>query len=489
MSGGLRDKLERLRAHAASVKQAEAAAREADTAARAEADGGVRAAGSADESRSIGADAAGSEVRNGMTPAGEEGTGRPASACGRGEDAFADLGAEEVRNDHGVFLLRTAVYPLEHRHGHYLLEQLPSYAAKLKPVAARQNKGRTDREEAEPDAIETERLLFLDTETTGLGVGAGNVPFMVGIGYADLKARQFVVEQLLIRHPGEERAMLAYLLTRFAGRTHLVTYNGRTFDWPVLVNRFVLNGWRRSGAEPGHLDFLHPSRALWRNTLPSCKLSRIEEDRLGISRAHDVPGALAPELYLRYLNEGDAEHLRGVFIHNERDVLTLVTLAIHFGGLLDGRLGAEWALPEEPEELYRTASWLDANGGPDHAERLFAALIARRETSAERWLLPTAGRYKRLGRLDEAAALWLRAAEAAERSVLPSFEAHVELAMLYEHRVKDAALALRYAERALELAHRKPLSARDPARGRAEREGLAHRIERLRRKTNAPLAR
>nr|WP_255654430.1 ribonuclease H-like domain-containing protein [Cohnella sp. REN36] len=409
-----------------------------------------------------------------------------------GRDAFAELGAEEVVTDQGAFLLRKAVYPLEHRHGHYLLEQLPVYAAELKPIAARQNKKRAEEETGErlSGDIETGKLLFLDTETTGLGVGAGNVPFMVGIGYADLQDRLFVVEQLLIRHPGEERAMLSYLLTRFNGKTHLVTYNGRTFDWPVLVNRFVLNGWRRSGAEPGHLDFLHPSRALWRHTLPSCKLSRIEEDRLGIIRKDDVPGSLAPELYMRYLSERDPEHLRGVFLHNERDILTLATLSIHFGGLLAGRLGAEWALPEESEELYRTAAWLDAHGAEAYAERLYEALLARRgEPASERWVLPAAARFKRLGRLDEAASLWLRAAEAAERSALPSVEAHVELAMLYEHRLKDLPQALRYAERALELARRKPLPARDPARGRAEREALARRIERLLRKSNAPIAR
>src|SRR5690606_20144828 len=123
--------------------------------------------------------------------------------------------------------------------------------------------------------------------------------------------------------------------------THLVTYNGRSFDWPVLESRFILNGWRRTEAAPGHLDFLHPSRALWRNTLPSCRLSTVEEQRLGIVRSDDVPGSLAPELYMRFLQDGDLSHVGGVFIHNELDVLTLASMAVHFGHLLSGGLGSD----------------------------------------------------------------------------------------------------------------------------------------------------
>jgi len=268
-----------------------------------------------------------------------------------------------------------------------------------------------------------------------------------------------------------------------AGRTHLVTYNGRSFDWPELASRFILNGWRRSGVEPGHLDFLHPSRALWRNTLESCRLSRIEEHRLGVERGGDVPGSLAPELYVKFLRDGDAGHLEGVYRHNERDVLTLVTLATHFGALLSGKEEDEPAadeLPEGAEELYRTAVWLEKHGMRKRAERLFAALTARQDDAAARWWLPAAQRYKRLGRWEQAVRLWERAAERAEGAALPSVEAHVELAMFYEHRAKDAAAALRYAEAALELALRRPASARE----REEREALRRRVERLRRKAS-----
>lgn len=444
---------------------------------------------------------------------GESGSGETDEDSELLHQAFEKLGVRRIDNEYGSFLLRRCEYKLDYKHGLYELGELLRCAGNLQPVAARQNKtaaasanggmagrgaskaGRLDNasESDAPDSantlddhpVDALRLLFLDTETTGLGVGAGNVPFMIGFGFFEPDQGRMFVEQTLIRHPGEEKAMLQYLLGRMNGRTHLVTYNGRSFDWPLLASRFILNGWRRTGPEPGHLDFLHPSRALWRNTLESCRLSRIEEERLGIGRIDDVPGSLAPELYMRYLNDGDASHLEGVYLHNERDILTLVTLATHFAGLLSGVVTGgpgPGMLPEGAEELYRTAAWLDTHGRAELAEPFFRTLSERSESSAARWWLLTALRYKRMGRLDVAVPLWERAAARGEQAAFPSYEAHVELAMHYEHRAKDIGMALRYAEQALELALRRTASLRETARVREEREALRKRLERLKRK-------
>ncbi|GIO11512.1 hypothetical protein J19TS2_10670 [Cohnella xylanilytica] len=485
MSGGLRERLERLRAQAAAAKAADEAyiaQAKAETAAE-EREGA--AAQALARPGAAGLDAASSTGEAAAVAVAREAEKEKAQS--ELHPSFARLGVEQADNEFGSFLLRRLAYPLASRHGLYELRELLDYAPWLEPVASRQNKGADDLSGL---PIEAGRLLFLDTETTGLGVGAGNVPFMIGIGYVEPAEGKLYVEQTLIRHPGEEKAMLHYLLGRMANRTHLVTYNGRSFDWPVLAGRYILNGWRRKGPEPGHLDFLHPSRALWRNTLESCRLSRIEQDRLGIAREEDVPGSLAPELYVKFLSDGDAAHLEGVYLHNERDVLTLVTLATHFGALLagSGRLGlgeeaAGDGIPEAAEELFRTAAWLDAHGRTDRSERLFEALAARQDEAASRWWLKTALRYKKLGRFEAAVPLWLRAADRAEKAAFPSYEAHVELAMFYEHRAKNASEALRFAERALELALRRPVSAREQARIREEREGLRHRVERLRRKS------
>ncbi|UJF35968.1 ribonuclease H-like domain-containing protein [Paenibacillus hexagrammi] len=187
-----------------------------------------------------------------------------------------------------------------------------------------------------PDAeggIRIEELLFFDTETTGLGVGAGNVPFLIGIGY--YSAEQFVVEQLLIRNHAEEYAMLTYVQALMSRFSRLVSYNGRTFDWPLLKNRFIMNRIKIDDSHILQLDLLYPSRSLWRNTLPSCRLSKVEESRLDFERSDDVPGSMAPTLYFQYLAEQDPNILQGVLTHNEHDILTLAALSIHFGKLLE----------------------------------------------------------------------------------------------------------------------------------------------------------
>ena len=133
-----------------------------------------------------------------------------------------EMGVRVVASTEGEFLVRESRYPLEHRHGMHQLAELP---IAQRALGAFDQAGVVD-----PDGA---NLLFLDLETTGLGVGAGNVPFMVGLAYS--RDGKFCVEQMLIRHPAEERAMIAYLTEKLPTFSHLVTYNGRTFDWPVLI--------------------------------------------------------------------------------------------------------------------------------------------------------------------------------------------------------------------------------------------------------------
>lgn len=106
---------------------------------------------------------------------------------------------------------------------------------------------------AETSGMPHERLLFMDTETTGLGHGAGNVPFMIGIGFYE--GDRFTVEQMLIRHPGEEAAMLGYLQNKLKSRPVLISYNGKSFDWPIVKNRYIMNRMPLQAEPAGHIDF------------------------------------------------------------------------------------------------------------------------------------------------------------------------------------------------------------------------------------------
>jgi len=380
---------------------------------------------------------------------------------------FAAMGVKLARSAHGSFLLRRVEVPLDTRHGDHRFAQLLEAAPALGAF------------HGSDESVAADRVLFFDLETTGLGVGAGNVPFMIGLGC--VQGGSYAVEQTVIRHPAEERAMLAYLLELLPRFPYLATYNGKTFDWPVLESRFIMNGFGRVDYKPKHLDFLHPSRSVWRNTLASCKLSRIEEERLGIFRKDDLPGAMAPQMYFRFLSDGNPAHLEGVYRHNEWDMLALACLAVRFGFFLDGRLGTDVTMPTEPEELLRTGLWLEKMGFGRLAEPLFARLAQAAEPSPS-WCLPLAARDKRCGNWERAVVLWQKAASEEERLPAATGEAHIELAMYHEHRERNYAAALGYAETALELAARRLSLHRGDPKRRAELEAIRKRAERLRRK-------
>src|ERR1700674_156551 len=174
-----------------------------------------------------------------------------------------------------------------------------------------------------------EKWLFLDTETTGLAGGTGTYAFLIGLGWWDAGGLQ--VEQFFMRDFAEEHSLLQELSQRIAERPVLVTFNGKSFDWPLLENRFTMT---RSIAVPklaAHLDLLHPARALWRLRLGSVRLVELERHvlhapRLGWHRENDVASALIPQYYFDYLRGGPAEPLAGVVRHNQMDLRGLAAL-------------------------------------------------------------------------------------------------------------------------------------------------------------------
>lgn len=381
---------------------------------------------------------------------------------------WSTFGVELRRNDSGAYLVRRTIYPLDHRHGTHAVGELNEASAGLSAF-------HPDAGEPAPDSI-----VYLDLETTGLGVGAGNVPFMVGIGY--MQGDSFVIEQTLIRHPAEEYAMLQDLQRKLRNYTYLATYNGKTFDWPLVQNRMIMNAIRFADWSPLHLDFLHPSRSVWRNTLASCKLSHIEEERLGIARLDDVPGSLAPQLYFQYLADGDPAPLEGVFRHNESDLLSLACLSIRFGWLLQEQIFRRIPYPEEAEELVRTGLWLNRMGGCELPETLFKRAMDS-ERAAPSSLLMLAATDKKAGNWDRAVLLWQKAiVQAGERSHEAVIEACIELAMYYEHRMKELESALAYALQSMDRMERLTQYGRPDRKHRAELDSIRNRVARLRRK-------
>jgi uncharacterized protein len=216
-----------------------------------------------------------------------------------------------------------------------------------------------------------EKWLFLDTEATGFIGGAGNLAFMIGLAWWDSGGIQ--IEQLFMRDAAEEYSILLELARRIRKRPVLVTFNGKSFDWPLLVSRFQMT---RAIAPPvlkAHLDFLHPAREIWKLQIGSVRLGLLEErvlgaESLGWSRREDIDSALIPRIYFDYVC-GRSHRLEGVFRHNRIDLRGLAALAGRILQLLSVNENAppESGLPAL--ELYGIARFFGRRGRHGIARR------------------------------------------------------------------------------------------------------------------------
>jgi uncharacterized protein len=189
-------------------------------------------------------------------------------------------------------------------------------------------------------------IVFLDTETTGLHGGTGMVPFLVGLGY--FSGDDFIVIQYFIRDFDEEPSMLLALgdvLQRFK---LIVTYNGATFDLPLLEARFTLARLNTPFDRMGHLDLLPAARRLWRNGHGSCRLAALENKIAGFLRGPDVPGAMIPRSYFDFLQGRGAATMNGVLKHNVHDIVSLAALTV----CAADRIVSEPARLDNPLDLF-----------------------------------------------------------------------------------------------------------------------------------------
>jgi len=377
-------------------------------------------------------------------------------------------GGRVVETDDGGCFVIDRVYPVQHRHGPDALADLlvarPDVAARYLP----------DSRVGLPSAngFDFRHFLFLDTETTGLA-GAGTLAFMVGVAFFESRPgasqpEAFVVRQYFLRDHGDELAMLRQLDELVASKAGLVTFNGRSFDVPLLDNRYVMNRLRSRLSDLPHIDLLPPARRLYRARLGSCALSALEQNLLGLRRTEeDAPGWLIPSLYYQYLRTGDARELTRVFYHNEMDMLSMVTLAARiFRQLADSRC-------DEALDQVSLARWQADLGLRDLAEQsLRASLDADLPLEAYHLALHRLGELlKAAGRRAEAVVVWQQIAVTSGGDVT----AHVELAKHYEWHERDIPTAVEWTQRALTLLDRRPPTPNT----RLARLELLHRLERL----------
>jgi uncharacterized protein len=278
-------------------------------------------------------------------------------------------------------------------------------------------------------AIRPDRMLFLDTETTGLGGGAGTWAFLVGLAWFSGPEGPLEVEQLLLRSPADEGALIERVRERIEACDALVTYNGKAFDLPLLDGRAVMTRRPKLPARP-HLDLLHVARRVHRARLGSCRLVTLESEVLGFVRGPDIEGGEIPARYAHFLRTGDEGALAAVVEHNAWDVASMAALVGLYGEPFDLL---------HPGDLVGVAKTLARARAFETAERV-ASTALERGAGAEG--LRARGSIAR-ARGDRAQALEDFEAFAAEVS---DPKVRLELAKLYEHFVKAPLRALELVE-------------------------------------------
>lgn len=268
------------------------------------------------------------------------------------------------------------------------------------------------------------RALFLDTETTGLGAGAGILAFLVGMAWFDEQER-LVLEQLFLRSPAEETAQLAIITERLAAATVLVTFNGKSFDWPLLASRYVMNHLPVPDL-PLHLDLLHIARRLHKPRLGRVNLKSLETEVLALDRGPDIDGAEMGPRYAHFLRTFDDEVLRPVIEHNAVDVLSMVALVGLYGEPIERlneadlvSLGRTFKRARALDKAQNIADLAVKRGGGPQARRLRADLAKAR------------------GDRDGALQDFEKLCESVDDPGV-----RLELAKLYEHHVKQPQRAL-----------------------------------------------
>lgn len=279
-------------------------------------------------------------------------------------------------------------------------------------------------------SCEPSRALYLDTETTGLSGGTGTVAFLVGLAWFEEGGRSLIIEQLLLRQLYEEAPILDRLTRRIAEASLLVTFNGKSFDLPLLRTRAVMSRMNALPERP-HLDLVHVARRLHRKRIGACGLSSIEANVLGFERRGDIPSNEIAPRYAHYLRTRDESALSPIIAHNDWDVVSMAALVGLYGEPIE-RL--------DLDDLTSLARTLRRARSLDRAEEVAQVAVEGGGGGEALW---ARGEIQK-ARGDKARAL-ADFAEAIEEIDDPSLR--LELAKLYEHHAQEPLLAWELVEK------------------------------------------
>jgi hypothetical protein len=353
-------------------------------------------------------------------------------------DAEQYLDGEVMENQWGRYFLSERFYPGDKRHGNFDVSTLTGLPGELLSGISR----------GQIPPHDPSRWAFLDTETTGLAGGTGTCAFLVGVG--TIEDGGFRVRLFFMRDYDEEAAMLAALADLLQWYDVLVTYNGKTYDVPLLETRYRLARKPFPFQRMHHLDILHGARQLWKLRMESCKLTLLEYEILGFVREGDLPSEMIPYYYFEYLRTRQAFRLAPLFRHNVMDIVTLACLT--------GVVLPAFAAPAEAElrhgqDILGLARWQQRGRANDGAT-IDATELYRRAINAGlpddnlfRALWETALIEKKCGRRDEMIRICRDLAEVRNDHRIAAL---AELAKHYEHHEKDLDQALAFTIQALE---------------------------------------
>lgn len=345
------------------------------------------------------------------------------------------LSGKFISTPFGESFVRENYFPQDYKCGEVELFKIFQSSAKTISGLARDDRLKE---------IDINKTVFLDTETTGLAGGTGTYIFLVGAGY--FEGDQFCVRQYFMRDYNEERALLSAVNELLSNFEAIVSYNGKTFDVPLIQSRFIMSGMKMSLKDPYHFDLLYPARRLWKKRLESCSLSTVERDILGVIRENDVPGYLVPEIYFRYLKTKDARTLKQVFEHNLQDILSLVALVSRMCFLVEDPLNnTEYGM-----DIFSIGKMFDEEKRYEQCTHYYTEAL--KHNLAEEEILEilrlASFAYKRQGEWEEAEKIWKKTIERSPEFLCYPYE---ELAKYYEHHLKDYQKAETIIEEALNI--------------------------------------
>lgn len=347
-------------------------------------------------------------------------------------EQWEKAGLTVVDNEFGIVFKRQVQYPFHYQHGHYKLQSFFNALGKWQEAKFEH-----------PYALDmNEKVLFFDTETTGLK-GVGTQIFL--LGFLEVADAGFILTQYLLADPAHETALL-FESKLWQKNATIITYNGKSFDWPQLETRWTLHQKVLPKLRTQRqIDLLHSSKRLWKNDMEQMKLKSVEEEKLGFSRIGDIPGYLAPIIYLDAIKSGVPDALMKVLLHNEWDLLSLITLYIHSTNLLFEEAGEESA-----KTFTNIGKWYadlkESTQSVRVLEQVTSQFNALEAGNAQYYL---AIQHKRNKKFSEA----IDAFVASLHFVDSRKKLHVleQLAMIYEHQIKDYEQALYYTQEGIQL--------------------------------------